>query len=76
MDYKELIVGLEIFKDSPIDEKMRMFIELCDTDSEGKIFQKEFYNIFKQIFVSVDDKLKLKRILEKIFVGGVGVQKS
>jgi hypothetical protein len=37
VDYKELIVGLEIFKESSIDEKLRIFIDLCDTDIEGKI---------------------------------------
>lgn len=45
MDYKELIIGLEVFKDSTIDEKLEgshfgynlVFFDLCDADGDGDI---------------------------------------
>lgn len=37
IDYKELIVGLEVFKEDSIEEKMKVFFELCDTDGSGAI---------------------------------------
>ena len=37
IDYKELIVGLEVFKEDSIEEKMKVFFEICDTDGSGSI---------------------------------------
>lgn len=37
IDYKELIVGLEVFKEDSIEEKMKVFFEICDTDGSGAI---------------------------------------
>lgn len=37
IDYKELIVGLEVFKEDSIEEKMKVFFDICDTDGSGSI---------------------------------------
>lgn len=56
VDYKELIVGLEVLKDDTIEEKLKsiniylyylVFFDLCDEDSSGKISEKEIFSILK-----------------------------
>jgi Ca2+-binding EF-hand superfamily protein len=47
VDYKELIVGLETFKENSMDEKLKVFMELCDDDGNGKVTPDELYNILK-----------------------------
>lgn len=30
VDYKELLTGIEVFRDNSIEDKLKMFISLCD----------------------------------------------
>ena len=32
VDYKELIIGLETFKENTMDDKLKVFMDLCDND--------------------------------------------
>lgn len=56
IDYKELIVGLEVFKEDSIEEKMKVFFELCDTDGSGAISEQELYNVLKLNISSFSDR--------------------
>jgi Ca2+-binding EF-hand superfamily protein len=56
VDYKELIVGLEVLKDDTLEEKLKsclyiiiilVFFDLCDEDDSGKVSEKEIYNVLK-----------------------------
>lgn len=56
VDYKELIVGLEVLKDDTIEEKLKsnllinlhvVFFDLCDEDGSGKVSEKEIFGILK-----------------------------
>jgi len=47
VDYKELIIGLEMFKDNSIDDKLKVFMDLCDTDKNGNVSPDELYKILK-----------------------------
>ena len=67
VDYKELIIGLETFIDISIQDKIKIFIELADVNSDSKIKESELYSVFKQNIQCSDDKLKLKRILQDIY---------
>lgn len=67
VDYKELIIGLETFKESSMDEKLKVFMELCDDDGNGKVDEPELYNILKQNIFNHDDKIKLKQTVRQIF---------
>ncbi|KAL4455720.1 hypothetical protein ABPG74_003130 [Tetrahymena malaccensis] len=67
VDYKELIIGLEMFKENSIDDKLRVFMELCDTDGNGNINPDQLYNVLKQNLFTHDDKVKLKGIVRQIF---------
>jgi Ca2+-binding EF-hand superfamily protein len=67
VDYKELIVGLEVLKDDSIEEKLKsiikfylVFFDLCDLDGSGKISEKEIFNVLKSNIVSESDKYQLK----------------
>ena len=45
VDYKELIIGLEVFKEDSIEDKMKgtilklsiVFFDLCDVDGSGEV---------------------------------------
>ncbi|EGR29033.1 hypothetical protein IMG5_165020 [Ichthyophthirius multifiliis] len=67
VDYKELIVGLEMFKENSIENKLIVFMELCNLDHNGNINQQELYKVLKQNLFSEDSKLKLKQIIRQIF---------
>ena len=56
IDYKELIVGLEVFKEDSIEEKMKVFFGLCDTDGSGAISEEELYNVLKLNISSFSDR--------------------
>mmetsp|Transcript_17718 Transcript_17718/g.1566 ORF Transcript_17718/g.1566 Transcript_17718/m.1566 type:complete len:91 (+) Transcript_17718:445-717(+) len=43
VDYKELIIGLETFKESTMDDKLKVFMEICDDDGNGKVTKEELY---------------------------------
>ena len=45
--YKELLCGLLALKDVSFEEKISIYLEMCETNFYGKISQKEVYNVFK-----------------------------
>ncbi|CAD8072031.1 unnamed protein product [Paramecium sonneborni] len=66
VDYKELIVGLEVLKDDTIDEKLKIFFDLCDEDGSGKVSEKEIFNILKQNIINENDKYQLKMVIREM----------
>ncbi|KRX00947.1 hypothetical protein PPERSA_09553 [Pseudocohnilembus persalinus] len=67
VDYKELIIGLETFKKSDIEDKIQSFIEICDDEGNDCITQDQLYQVFKQNLFNYDDKVKLKEQVRLIF---------
>ena len=67
VDYKEMIMGLELLKDNSLEEKMKLFFELCDTDNSGNVTENELYNVLKQNIQNKDDKIKLKNVIHNLF---------
>jgi len=67
IDYKELIMGLEIFRDTTYEEKIRIFFELCDLQNTGHITRKELYDVLKRNMITEDDKIKLKKTISGMF---------
>lgn len=59
---------MEVFKEDSIEEKMKVFFELCDTDGSGAISEVELYNVLKLNVASFSDRQKLKKTISKIFV--------
>ena len=84
VDYKELIMGLEIFKENSIEDKLKgnyllekrskekilVFFELCDADKSGNISEDELYNILKRNIISHHEKIKLRQtgLYSKTFI--------
>ncbi|CAD8051287.1 unnamed protein product [Paramecium primaurelia] len=66
VDYKELKVGLEVLKDDTIDEKLKIFFDLCDEDGSGKLSEKEIFNILKQNIINENDKYQLKIVIKEM----------
>jgi Ca2+-binding EF-hand superfamily protein len=50
-----------------MDDKMKVFMELCDDNGNGKVSPEELYGILKQNLFNHDDKVKLKQIVRQIF---------
>lgn len=65
VEYRELIMGLEIFKEGSFEDKLKVFFDLCDNDGSGHISQKELYDVFKLNCITSDEKSRLKKISKK-----------
>lgn len=66
VNYIELQVSFEIFKDSPYDEKIHLFIDLGDQANTGFVNQTNVYDVFKIVCKSIDEKIRQKRYLREI----------
>jgi len=67
IDYRELITGLEYFKDNTFEEKLKVFFDICDVENSGIITKKELYDVLKRNIISDLDKTKLKKTIAIIF---------
>jgi len=67
IDYRELITGLEYFKDTGVDEKLKVFFDISDLENTGVVTKKAVYDVLKRNIISDLDKEKLKRTLTDIF---------
>lgn len=50
-----------------MDDKLKVFMEICDDDGNGKVTKDELYQVLKQNLFNYDDKVKLKEIVRSIF---------
>ena len=60
-------MGLELLKDNSLEDKMKVFFELCDTDNSGNITEIELFNVLKQNIQNKDDRIKLKSVIHNLF---------
>ena len=67
LKYQELVFGLEMFRDSSFETKLKAFFDLCDADSSGAISKKEFSDLLRKNVINNEDKNNIKSIVEKIF---------
>jgi len=67
VDYKELAFGLEMFRDSSFDNKLKVFFDICDSDNSGAISKQEFYALLKKNLISSKLRLSMRQVVEKIF---------
>jgi Ca2+-binding EF-hand superfamily protein len=67
LKYKEIAFGIEMFRDSTIDQKLKAFFDLCDTDNSGSISKLEFFNLMKKNIINNDEKMSMKDVVDKIF---------
>jgi len=64
---KELALGLELFTESPFEEKLRVFFDLCDEDDSGLVSKSELMNILRNNLINNEEKAGVKNIIDKIF---------
>jgi hypothetical protein len=67
IDFKELIVGLTIFRDDSYSNKMFMLVDLCETDSNNCVNMQEFIKLIKIFIFNNKDAKQLMDIIKKTF---------
>ena len=67
LKYSEIASGIEMFRDTSPEEKVKVFFRLCDTDGSNSISKQEFYTMLKRNIIDKDDIRSLKKSVEKIF---------
>jgi len=67
LKFKELALGLEMFRDSPLEEKLKAFYDLCDEDNSGSVSKGEFLKILKNNLINNDEKSNVKHVVDRIF---------
>ena len=67
LNYSEIVSGIEMFRDSTPEEKIRIFFRLCDTDNSNTVSREEFYTMLKRNIIDRGDIQFLKKSVEKIF---------
>ena len=65
---KEVMVGLELFRESTFQEKLEVFFDICDEDGSGDIDEEEFFNVLKLCVSSAKERKILKDSLHELFV--------
>lgn len=72
LKYSEIAFGIEMFRDSSTEQKLKLFFDLCDEDRSGTISKTEFINLFKKNLINSDEKMGMKVVIEKIFSSATG----
>lgn len=67
LKYSEIAFGVEMFRDSTMEQKLKSFFDLCDVDCSGSISKTEFINLFKKNLINSDEKSSIKSAVDKIF---------
>ena len=67
LNYSEIVSGIEMFRDSTPEEKIRIFFRLCDTDNSNTVSRKKFYSLLQSNLINRNDVPFLKKSVEKIF---------
>lgn len=67
LKYSEIAFGVEMFRDSPMEQKLKSFFDLCDVDGSGTISKNEFIDLFKKNIINNDERVNVKQAVDKIF---------
>jgi Ca2+-binding EF-hand superfamily protein len=67
LQFKEIAFGIEMFRESPIETKLKAFFDLCDVDNSGSISKVEFMNLLRKNIINNDEKLSMKQVVDRIF---------
>jgi Ca2+-binding EF-hand superfamily protein len=67
LTYQEIAFGIEMFKNSPPEQKLKALFDLCDVDNSGSISKQEFLNLMRKNIINNDEKLSMKQVVDKIF---------
>jgi hypothetical protein len=62
-DFRDLMVAMEIFKDTTFDQKMKEFMKICDIWKNGYVNYLRIYNVLKIICMNIEAKERLKMFI-------------
>jgi len=58
--YEELAFGVEMFRNSSLDNKLKAFFDLCDIDKSGTISKEEFSLLLLKNLINNEQKAKMR----------------
>ena len=64
---KELALGFELFTESPLEKKLKVFFDLCDIDNNGLVSKSELLNKLRNNLINNEEKAGVKQIIDDIF---------
>ena len=67
LTYKEIMMGMEIFRDTNPEQKVTNFFRLCSKGDSDKISKENFKELLKRNIIDKEDNDSLKKCVEKIF---------
>ena len=67
LTYKEIMMGMEIFRDTNPEQKVTNFFKLCSKGDSDKISKQNFKELLKRNIIDKEDNDSLKKCIEKIF---------
>jgi Ca2+-binding EF-hand superfamily protein len=65
---REIMVALELFRETSFKEKLEVFFDICDEDGSGDIDEEEFFNVLKLCVNSDKERKVLRESLHELFV--------
>lgn len=66
VDYREVLVSLEIFRDTSYDDKLKIFLDICDLANSGLLEERAIYDVFKIVCTNMEEKAKLRKFIRDI----------
>lgn len=69
VDFRDLLVAIEVFRENSFYDKMVNFLDLCDMENDDYIEEKTLFNVLKGICLNSDESERLKRFSK----GGEGL---
>ena len=68
LDLKEMIITVEMFRESSFEQKLKIFFKLCDVSQAGNLSEEDVYNVMKYNLSTSEEKRKMKDIIKAIFI--------
>ena len=67
LSFNDIIAGIEVFRISSPEEKMKIFFNLCNKEKEDTIKKKDFYELLQKNIIDKNDLKDLKYCINNLF---------
>ena len=74
IEQKEILLALELFKEHSLDEKVKMFFDLCDDDDAGYIEEEKLIRFFKRNLRTEAERRKVRKQVVREFIDEINPQ--
>lgn len=65
---REIMVALELFRETSFKEKLEVFFDICDEDGSGDIDEEEFFEVLKLCVNTEKERKALRVSLHELFL--------